>query len=192
MSGTRYKELGTGSFFGELVYDRAVPERHFLRELERVVDWTAFTERLVALYRGKGQIGRPPYNPAVMLKMLVMAYLYDLSERNTEAYVNDSLSAKWFLGLAVDEAAPDHSTLTAFKRRILERGGERCLQELLEEIIRQASGAGVAFGSIQVVDSTHTVADVNVQKDERRQEKEGKEARDKGARRGEGKAKGAG
>ena len=182
MSGTRYKELGTGSFFGELVYDRAVPERHFLRELERVVDWTAFTERLVALYRGKGQIGRPPYNPAVMLKMLVVAYLYDLSERSTEAYVNDSLSAKWFLGLAVDEAGPDHSTLTAFKRRILDRGGERCLQELLAEIIRQASGAGVAFGTIQVVDSTHTVADVNVVKDKHRQKEEGKAPRDKGAR----------
>jgi len=29
-------------------------------------------------------------------------------------YVNDSLSAKCFLGLAVDEVGPDHSTLTAF------------------------------------------------------------------------------
>ena len=123
MSRPRFKELGTGSFFGDLVYDRAVPEKHFLREMERVIGWSVFTERLMTLYRGKGQIGRPPYNPAVMLKMLVMAYLYDLSERNTEAYVNDSLSAKWFLGLAVDEAAPDHSTLTAFKRRILERAG---------------------------------------------------------------------
>ena len=182
MSRPRFKELGTGSFFGDLVYDRAVPEKHFLREMERVIGWSVFTERLMTLYRGKGQIGRPPYNPAVMLKMLVMAYLYDLSERNTEAYVNDSLSAKWFLGLAVDEAAPDHSTLTAFKRRILERGGERCLQELLEEIIRQAAAAGVVFGTIQVVDSTHTVADVNAKKDERRQEKERKEPRDKGAR----------
>ena len=182
MSRTRYKELGIGSFFGELVYERAVPARHFLRELERVVEWMVFTEQLVGLYRGKGQTGRPPYNPAVMLKMLVLAYLYDLSERRTEAYVNDSLSAKWFLGLAVDEAGPDHSTLTAFKRRILERGGEGCLQELLAEIIRQAAAAGVVFGTIQVVDSTHTVADVNVQKDDRRQEKEGKEPRDKGAR----------
>jgi transposase len=92
---------------------------HFLRELERLVNWTVFTDRLIALYRGRGRIGRPLYNPAVMLKMLLLAYLYDLSERSTEAYVNDSLSAKWFLGLAVDEVGPDHSTLTAFKRRII-------------------------------------------------------------------------
>ena len=116
MSGRRYKELGTGTFFGELLYERAVPQDHFLREPERVVDWTVFTEQLVTLYRGKGQVGRPPYDPAVILKMLVVAYLYELSERATEGYVNDSLSAKWFPGLAADEAAPDHSTLTAFKR----------------------------------------------------------------------------
>ena len=182
MARARFKELGTGSFFGDLVYERVVAEGHFLRALERVVDWGAFTERLVALYRGKARIGRPPYNPVVILKMLVLAYLYDVSERQTEAYVNDSLSGKWFLGLAVDEAAPDHSTLTAFKRRITEQAGEACLRDLLEEIIRQAAGAGVAFGSIQVVDSTHTVADVNVAKDDRRQKKEGKEPRDKGAR----------
>jgi IS5 family transposase len=182
MSRVRFKALGGGSFFGDLVYDRVVPERHFLRELERVMDWSVFTERLVELYRGRGEIGRPPYDPAVVLKMLVLAYLYDLSERQTEAYVNDSLSGKWFLGLAVDEGAPDHSTLTAFKRRIMEQGREGCLQELLEEIIEQAARAGVAFGSIQVVDSTHTVADVNVKKDKRRQKKEGKEPRDKGAR----------
>ncbi len=128
MSRMRFKELGTGSFFGDLVADRTVPEKHFLREIERVIDWSAFTEQLVRLHRGKGQIGRPPYNPAVMLRMLAMPHLYDLSERSTEAYVNDSLSAKWFIGQAVDEAGPDHSTLTAIKRRILDRGGERCLQ----------------------------------------------------------------
>ena len=181
MSVRRYKELGTGTFFGELLYERAVPQGHFLRELERVVDWTAFTEQLVTLYRGKGRVGRPPYDPAVILKMLVVAFLYELSERATEAYVNDSLSAKWFLGLAADEAAPDHSTLTAFKQRIIEGGSEEYLKALLEEIIRQALEAGVTFGAIQVVDSTHTIADVNVAKDDQRRKKEGKPPRDGGA-----------
>jgi IS5 family transposase len=181
MPKRRFKELGTGTFFGDLLYERAVPQGHFLRELERVVDWAVFTEQLVALYQGKGRVGRPPYNPAVILKMLVVSYLYNMSERATEVYVNDSLSAKWFLGLAADEAAPDHSTLTAFKGRIIKRGGERCLRELLEEIIRQAMEAKVAFGTIQVVDSTHTLADVNTAKEKRRQEKEGKPPRDGGA-----------
>lgn len=178
----RFKDLGTGSFFGTLVYDRAVPRGHFLRQLDRLVDWGVYTEKLLRLYKGGAEVGRPPYDPAAILKMLLLSYLYDLSERQTEVYVNDSLSAKCFLGLAVDEAAPDHTTLTAFKGRIVEGGGEACLQELLAEIVWQAQEQGVEFGSVQVVDSTHTVADVNTKKDERRQKKQGQGPRDRGAR----------
>jgi len=108
-----------GTFFGDLLYDRTVPADHFLRQLERVVDWGEFTEQLIELYRGKGRLGRPPYDPAVILKMLVISYLHDISERMTETHVNENLPAKWFVGLAGDEQAPDHSTLTGFKRRII-------------------------------------------------------------------------
>ena len=114
--------------------------------------------------------------------MLLLSYLYDLSERQTEVYVNDSLSAKCFLGLAVDEVGPDHSTMTAFKRRIMEGGGQQELAGLLEEVVHMALHQGVAFGSIQVVDSTHSIADVNVGKDESRQKKEGEPGRDEDAR----------
>ena len=176
-----FKRLGTGSFFGGYPYEHAVPENHFLRRLEDVVEWEMFTGKLIRLYRGRAKRGRPPYNPVVILKMLLLSYLYDLSERQTEAYVNDSLSAKCFLGLAVDEAGPDHSTLTKFTERIKKHGKEALLEELLQDVIMMAISNGVAFGSIQVVDSTHTLADVNVTKDDRRQD-QGKAPRDRDAR----------
>jgi IS5 family transposase len=181
MTKERFKELGSGSFFGDYLYERAVSEEHFLRKLEEVVDWEVFTPKLVRLYRGKAKRGRPPYHPVVVLKILLLSYLYDLSERQVEAYVNDSLSAKWFLGLAVDEAAPDHSTLTKFKGRIERQGKEALLEELLREVVMMAMRKGVEFGSIQVVDSTHTLADVNVPKDDGRQNR-GEPPRDGGAR----------
>ena len=181
MARERFKELGTGSFFGGYVYERAVPAGHFLRQLETVVDWERFGPRLLRLYRGGAKRGRPPYDPVVMLKVLLVAYLYDLSERQVESFVNDSLSVKCFLGLAVDEMGPDHSSLTKFKKRIKENGKEGLLQELLAEVIAMAIEKGVAFGDIQVVDSTHTLADVNVAKDDQRH-REGKPRRDRGAR----------
>lgn len=183
MGKRRFKELGEGSFFGEMIYDRVVPKGHALRRMDRIVDWRPFSEQLVTLYRGEGgAMGRPPYDPVVILKMLLLCYLYDMSHRRVESYVNDSLSAKWFLGLAVDEPAPDHTTLTVFKQRIVGHGGEECLAELLREVVRQAVQQGIEFGSIQVVDSTHTEADVNIPKDDRRQNKGGKGPRDGGAR----------
>jgi IS5 family transposase len=56
------------------------------------------------------------------------------------------------------------------------------MQGILEEMVQQALGQGVAFGSIQIVDSTHSIANVNTDKDERRQKKKGKPARDEDAR----------
>jgi len=50
--------------------------------------------------------------------MLLTAFLYNLSERQVEEVAIFNLPVKCFLGLAADELAPDHSTLTAFKSRI--------------------------------------------------------------------------
>ena len=182
MGKRRFKELGLGSFFGSFVYDQAVPETHFLRQLGAVVPWERFSEQLLGLYVGQAQRGRPPYDPVVLFKMLLLAYLYNLSERQTEVFANDSLSAKCFLGLAVDEAAPDHSTLTAFKRRIIEQGQIEQLEELLCEVVRVARTAGIEFGQIQLVDSTHSVANVNTVQDERRHRQEQRAPRDRGAK----------
>lgn len=67
-----------------------------------------------------------------------------------------------------DETAPDHWTLTELKRRTERQGKEALLEELLQEVVMMAVGKGMEFGDIQVVDRTHTVADVNVPKDDRR------------------------
>jgi transposase len=122
MSSERFQTQDRGSFFGDMIYDRVVPANHFLRKLEELVPWDRFTRKLVKRYRGKARQGLPPYDPAVLLKMLLVAYLYNLSERQTEVVASDSLSIKWFLGLGADEAPPDHSTLTALKRRLIDNG----------------------------------------------------------------------
>jgi len=153
MSGERFQRQDRGSFFGDLIYDRAVPAEHFVRKLEELVPWDRFTRKLVKFYRGKARQGRPPYDPAVLLKMLLVAYLYNLSERQTEVVASDSLSIKWFLGLGADEAPPDHSTLTAFKRRLIDNGQVGPFEAMLAEIVRLAQEKGVPFGSIQVMDS---------------------------------------
>ncbi|MBC7222816.1 MAG: IS5 family transposase [Anaerolineae bacterium] len=181
MSRRRFQETGQNSFFGHFVYDRVVPRDHFLRQLRELIPWERFTEQLLKYYRGGGQEGRPPYDPALLLRMLLLSFLYDLSERQTEQMVNEHIPMKFFVGLAVDEKAPDHSTLTAFKTRLMANGGAEALEEILQEIVRIAQEKGVVFGSVQVVDSVHTVANVNLAKEEERK-REGEEPRDPGAR----------
>ena len=181
MRRPRVRMGGRESFFGDFLYEALIPADHFLRHLRELVPWHRYTYRLIKYYRGKGQVGRPPTDPALVFKMLILSYLYNLSERQVEELCNYYLPAKYFLGLAVDEKAPDHSTLTVFKRRILENGKRVAYERLLQYVIKDAAEAGIEFGPIQLVDSTHSTADVNVSKDKKRQ-KEGQGPRDPDAR----------
>jgi len=109
MGKQRFEETGRGSFWGDFLYEQVVPQDHFLHQLDRVIDWEAFGARLLALYEGQGEYGRPPYPPEALLKMLLLAYWFNLSEQQVEEWVNDSLAARCFLHLAANERAPDHS-----------------------------------------------------------------------------------
>ena len=73
MARRRYNQHGAGSLFGEYFYERGVPDGHFLRQLEMMVDWDALYEKLVQLYRSKAQMVRLPCNPSVILKMMLLA-----------------------------------------------------------------------------------------------------------------------
>lgn len=181
MAKVRCKETTMDSFFGNFLYQQKVAKDHFLRKLDEVIDWERFTQKLLKHYKGKGETGQAPYNPTLILKMLLVSYLYDISERQTEILANDSLSIGFFLRLGADEKAPDHSTLTLFKNRLINNTGVKAYEELFNEIILMAMEKGVKFGKLQVVDSVHTIANVNVAKDDSRKQT-GKPPRDDGAR----------
>ena len=134
------------SFFGNFLYEQKVSKDHFLRKLDEVIDWGRFTKKLLKYYKGKGEIGQAPYNPTLILKMLLLSYLYDVSERQVEILANDSLSIGFFLGLGADEKTPDHSTLTLFKNRLINNAGTKAYEEIFAEIIRIAQEKGVKFG----------------------------------------------
>lgn len=184
MSGQeRFKKTGRGSFFGDYFYEAILKRdpNHFLIALNRLFDWDSYSKELLRLYKGKGKQGRPPYEPVIILKMLFVSYLYNVSEREIERLADQHIMIKWFMELAVDEAPPDHSTLTAFKERILNNQSDEALNNILEGMLKEALGQGIQLGTIQVLDSVHTQANVNNIKDRERQEK-GQEPRDPDAR----------
>ena len=181
MAIVRFKKDTQDSFFGHFLYSRILPKDHFLVRARETIPWDRFTRKLLKYYKGGAEYGRCPYEPAKILRMLFLSYLYNLSERETEDFANLHLAGKFFVGLGADEPAPDHSTLTIFKDRITQSTGLKAYESLFNEMIRIAMEKGVVFGSIQTVDSVHTVADVNIKKDRFRQGKQSKQPRDKDA-----------
>src|SRR4030066_841291 len=168
----RFKKHTTDSFFGHFLYEQIIPKDHFLVKAKRIIDWDRFTKKCLRYYKGSAEVGRAPYNPSVLLRMLFLSYLYNISERQIEERVDLDLSFKYFVGLGVDEKAPDSTSLTYFKERLLEGAGKPAYEQLLREILFQAKQKGIQFGSIKVIDSVHTIADVNTDKDKHRSNKD--------------------
>lgn len=168
MAQQRFRETGAASFWGDFIYDEVLPENHFFRQLNELVDWEGISRKLSLYYQGGASYGPIPYEPAMLLKMLLVSYLYNLSERQTEEVANDSLAVKYFLGLAVNEKAPDHSSLSVFKQRLLQGEGAKAYEGLFQDMVRLAREKGIEFGRLQVVDSTHSVANVDVREDDER------------------------
>ena len=66
-----------------------------------------------------------------------------------EILANDSLSIGLFPEPGADEKAPDHSTLTSFKNRLVNDAGSKTYGELFDEIIRIAQEKRVESGKFQ-------------------------------------------
>ena len=116
-----FKRTGENLFCQDFVISSALAHTNqFLKKLDEQVDFEAlWHEKLLKVYVGKGTLGAPAYKPEMVLKMLFLSYLFNVSEREIERVVNDSISMKVFLNLSLDEKAPSHSSLTKFKNRIL-------------------------------------------------------------------------
>ena len=61
--------------------------------------------------------GRPPYDPVLMFKVLVLQTLYTLSDDRTEYQLKDRLSFMRFVGLALHDPVPDAKTVWLFRER---------------------------------------------------------------------------
>jgi len=182
MTTVRFKGDTQNSFFGTFLYAQILPKEHFLVKAKDAIPWERFTVKLLRHYKGGGEYGRAAYEPAKMLRMLLLSYLYNISERDTEEFVTLNLAGKYFVGLGADEPAPDHSSLTTFKERIIGAVGIKGYEAIFNELLRIAMEKGIVFGQIHTVDSVHTIANVNLPKDTFRREKEGRQSRDPDAR----------
>ena len=178
-----FKKTGENLFCQSFLVEGALAHTNkFLNKLDSVIDFEKlWLDKLLQAYKGNAEYGKPPYKPTIILKMLFLAYLFNVSEREIERIVNDSISMKAFLHLSLDEGAPDHSSLSKFKERILsyeDFWNKNIFEEIFDEIISIAQKKGINLGITQSIDSTHTIANVNTKKDKDRQDKDKKPPRD--------------
>lgn len=120
--------------------------------LERVakeVKWYRF-EKLLSRLKPEGA-GRPPYEPLLMFKAVLLAQWYGLSDAELEEALNDRVSFRRFLGLGLEDDAPDHSTLCRFRNRLTDA---ELLDKLFVEFDRQLEMRGLVLKEGTMLDAT--------------------------------------
>jgi transposase len=89
--------------------DDLIPEDHLLRLIHKYVDFSFIRDRVKHLY---SHTGRPSIDPEVLLRMLLIGYLYGIrSERRLCDEVKMHLGYRWFVGLSLQDKVPDHLNL---------------------------------------------------------------------------------
>ena len=132
-----------------------VPQAHLLRLIDRHVDFGFLRNRLRPLY---SVTGRPSVDPELMIRMLLIGYLYGItSERRLCEDVGMHLAYRWFLGLGFDQAVPHHSTFSKNRHGRFRESG--LFRDLFEEIVGRCLAAGLVEGESFSVDGSLIEAD---------------------------------
>lgn len=132
-----------------------VPRDHFLRKLESALDLSFVYDETRKLYSHR--YGRPAMDPVVLVKYLLVGYLYGIpSERQIERRIQTDMALRWYLGLDLFDAVPDHSTISQLRRR--KPALRKVFRRLFEEVVHQCIAAGLASGRLVGTDSTHVKA----------------------------------
>lgn len=143
------------SFYGDHIYDQVIPDDHFLKQLEKAVDFSFVNDLCRDAYNP--DVGRPAYEPEMMFKILFLQFLYDISDRRIEEEVKFNLVLKWFVGLAINESPPDATSLTRFRERL----GVKRFASLFNQIVSLAREEELISDRLSIVDSTHVKAKVD-------------------------------
>jgi IS5 family transposase len=118
-----------------------------------VVDFETFRPELTKAlaYSDGSQGGRPPFDPVMMFKVLIIQTANNLSDERTEFLINDRLSFMRFLALSLSDRVPDARTIWLFGEKLTKTEAIKPLFDRFDAALRAAGY--IAMGG-QIVDAS--------------------------------------
>jgi len=131
-----------------------IPETHLLRLIDKHINFDFVREQLRNSY---SEAGRPSIDPELLLRILLIGYLYGItSERKLVEELHMHLAWRWFTGLSFDQEIPHHSTFSKNRHgRFLE---SKLFEQLFERIVNQCVEVGLVRGKELSVDGSFVEA----------------------------------
>ncbi|MGH2870427.1 MAG: transposase [Solirubrobacteraceae bacterium] len=129
-----------------------LPEDHLVWSVLGAVDQMNL-DRFAERYR-LGAAGRAPFDPAVVVALLLYAYARGIrSSRAIERACHEDVAFKVITGMR----CPDHSTIAEFRRR-----HEAEIAELFDDVLALCAEAGLVSVGVITIDGTKIKADASM------------------------------
>jgi transposase len=121
------------------------------------IDFGFVRDRLEDSY---SETGRPSIDPELLLRILLIGYLYGISsERKLVEELRMHLAWRWFTGLGFDQEVPHHSTFS--KNRHGRFQESKVFEQLFEEVVARCLTVGLVRGDKLSVDGTFVEANAS-------------------------------
>lgn len=150
------EELVPLSDFERQLFTKLVPQDHFLRQLEPLIDFERFRPSLLEHYCPDR--GRPPLDPVMMLKLDLLSMHYRWSDRELMRHTQVNMAVRLFLNLGGDTKLPHPTSMTYFRERV----GAEAIQEIFDEVVAQARTMGLVRDRLRLKDATHVIANIAI------------------------------
>lgn len=123
--------------------DELVPEYHMVRVVDAVIDRLDISD-ILSTYRGGGNSA---FNPKMMLKVLVFAYLSNVySSRRIEELLRRDIYFMWLAGMK----RPDFRTINYYRGKRLKEG----FDAVFTQVVRLLHEEGFVSLKVQYIDGT--------------------------------------
>ena len=143
------------SLFYDFCLENHVPEDHLLRQVAAVLDLSDVRRKLTCFYSA---VGRPSLDPELMIRMLLVGYLYGIrSERRLVEEVHLNLAYRWFCGLGLTGQVPDRSSFS--KTRHGRFRDSDAFRLVFENVLQTCLRAGLVGGESFATDASVIEAD---------------------------------
>jgi transposase len=149
-----------GQLFYQFRLGDAVPEGHLVRKIDTALDLSWLRSELAPYY---SSTGRPSIDPELMIRMLVVGYVFAIrSERLICREVQVNLAYRWFCKLGIEDAIPDHSAFSRARHERFRQGD--VFRRVFERIVEACIAAELVGGEGFAVDASLIQADANKQR----------------------------
>ena len=125
----------------------------FYQRLNQILDEKKFDEYVETICEDfyAGEVGRPGLAPGMYFRLLMVGYFEGIdSERGIAWRASDSLSIRSFVRIALDESAPDHSSISRTRRLMDVETHQAVFQWVLQVLAEKKLLKGTTIG----IDST--------------------------------------